>query len=195
MQRIGIYSGTFNPVHAGHIGFALQAVAAAGLDKVFLMPERHRPGKQDVAHYAHRVAMIRQAIKPHNGLGLIECSEVSFSVGRTLPKLRAKFNDTQLVFLLGSDSLKTLNQWPNIGKLLETSELVVGVREGDHKMVNRLIQRLPQAPKGVFVVESYAATVSSSKIREALRLHQDTEGILPSVRRYSNQNWLYISLI
>jgi nicotinate-nucleotide adenylyltransferase len=194
MKRIGIYSGTFNPVHAGHISFALQALNEAELDRVYLMPERYRSGKQDVAHYAHRVAMVRQAIKPHSKLSLIESPEVSFSVERTLPRLKKEFKHAKLVFLFGSDAVSGMESWPNIERLLKSSGLVVGVRNGQHQQTGEAIKRLPVKPKQLFILPSFAPDVSSTKIREALRLRTQTEGILASVERYSNQNWLYISL-
>lgn len=193
-RRIGIYSGTFNPVHSGHISFALQAIADAKLDQVYIMPERYRQHKLDVAHFAHRIAMIRQAIKPHPALGLIENSDVTFSVTKTLPKLRHQFRGDRLVFLMGSDSLATLASWPNADKLLKGSDLVIGIREGDADKIEGWLKSLPHQPKKLYIIDSLKPAVSSTKIREALRRDEQIEGILPSVRRYSNRNWLYISL-
>jgi nicotinate-nucleotide adenylyltransferase len=64
-NRIGIYSGTFDPVHSGHISFALQSLKAAKLDKVYFLPERRPRNKQQVEHFGHRVAMLKRAIKPY----------------------------------------------------------------------------------------------------------------------------------
>lgn len=194
MERIGIFSGTFNPVHAGHIGFALQSLKQAKLDKVYLMPERYREGESDVAHFAHRVAMVREAIRPHRQLGLIESSDVSFSVNKTLVKLRNQFYGDHLVFLVGSDSLKGMAGWPGIENLLRTSELVVGIRKPDEDCVAAWVQALPVNPKRVTLIHSHAPTVCSTKIREALRRSEIADGTLSSVRRYSDRNWLYISL-
>ncbi len=194
MKRVGIYSGTFNPVHAGHIAFALQSVKKANLDKVFFMPERYRPNKTDIAHFGHRVAMVRQAIRPYNSFGLIENSDVSFSVEKTLPKLRNQFFGASLVFLMGSDNLENIKNWPKVDTLLKYSELVVGIRAGDEPMVDQWIKELPRQPKTMYLIKSYAPSVSSTKIREALRSQQEADGLLSSVRRYSDSNWLYISL-
>ena len=193
-RRIGIYSGTFNPVHAGHVSFALQALNEAKLDRVYLMPERHRANKKDVAHFAHRVAMIRQAIKPHPNLGLIEAADISFTVAKTLPKLRHQFRASRLVFLMGSDSLASLANWPLAAQLLKHSELVIGVREGDAQYLKGWIEALPIPPRRLHIIDSLKPGVSSTKIREALRRDSETDGMLTSVRRYSNRNWVYISL-
>jgi nicotinate-nucleotide adenylyltransferase len=192
--RIGIYSGTFNPIHTGHIGFALQAVNLGRLDKVYFMPERYRRNKTDVAHFAHRVAMVRQAIRPHQRLGLIEDSSISFSVEHTLPKLSYRFKGATLVFLIGSDTLARLKQWPKVESLLRSSELIVGIREGDKDYVRLWLNQLPVQPQKVQLINSFVPGASSTKVREALRRQQETDGILPSVRKYSDQNWLYISI-
>ena len=194
-QRIGIYSGTFNPVHAGHISFALQAIDAANLHAVYFMPERHNRKKTDVAHFGHRVAMLKAALKPHARLDLLETEDISFSVERTLPKLQARFKGKRLVFLIGSDKLRDIGSWPKAEYLLDGYELVVGIRSKDRNHIDQLLQDLPQKPHSVCLIDSYAGSVSSSKIRDALRRQQETEGILASVKRYSNQNWLYISLV
>ncbi len=193
-QRIGIYSGSFNPVHAGHISFALQALTVASLDKVYFMPERYRQGKIDMAHYAHRTAMIRQAIKPYRRLGLIDNSDVSSSVAKTLPKLSNMYYGSSLVFLMGSDILASLKDWPNAKLLLRSSELVVGIRLGDESKIEGWLNELPCPPKRLYSFASHAPDVTSTKIRNALRKEEEVPGTLSSVRRYNNRNWLYISL-
>ena len=126
--RIGIYSGTFNPVHSGHVTFALQALQTAKLDKVYFLPERRPRYKQHVEHYGHRVAMIRQALQLHPKLDVLETDDVSFTVSRTLPRLELQFPGAQLVFLMGSDVVTHLHAWPGADILLARSELAVGLR-------------------------------------------------------------------
>jgi len=193
-KRIGIFSGAFNPIHSGHIGFAIQSLKDAKLDQVYLMPERHHPNKPGNEHYAHRLAMITQAIKPHNRLAIIDSNERTFHVNKTLPMLQAKFKGDELVYLLGSDVLRTINQWPNVERLLTSMELVVGIRENDQDIVPGLINNLPIPPQKVYLINSYAPGVSSTKVRSALRNQHHTDGVLTSVRNYSNRHWLYVSL-
>jgi nicotinate-nucleotide adenylyltransferase len=194
VKRIGIYAGVFDPVHAGHIAFALQSISHAELDKVYFMPERRPRHKQGVEHFGHRVAMLKRASKPHNKLDVIELEDISFSMERTLPKLQKRFSGKQLVFLFGSDAAQQLPGWPKAGNLLKASELVVGVRkDSSPEHIRQDIQGWPLKPKKLYVFESYAADVSSHKIREALRARRYVSGLLASVARYANRNWLYIS--
>lgn len=195
MARIGIYAGTFDPVHAGHIAFALQSLQAARLDKVYFLPERRPRAKQQVEHFGHRVAMLNRALKPYPEFGVLEFVDVSFSVERTLPGLRRKFFGDDLVFLFGSDVITGLASWPNAGKLLKAGELVIGLRfKDDRASIHKIVEEWPVQPSSVTVFESYAPEVSSGKVREALRKRQTAAGLLKSVERYSNRNWLYVSL-
>jgi len=193
-KRIGIYSGSFDPVHAGHIAFALQAIEQAKLDKIYFLPERRPRYKQGVEHFGHRVAMLRRASKPHAKLEVLELEDVSFTMERTLPKLQKRFQGNQLVFLFGSDVVQQLPAWPKADNLLKGSELIVGVRKGSMlEHVQQDIAGWPTQPRRLYLFESYAPDISSGKIREALRSRKYVRGLLTSVARYANRNWLYIS--
>lgn len=195
IRRIGIYSGTFDPVHAGHIAFALQAMQAAKLDKLYFLPERRPRSKKHVEHFGHRVAMLKQAVVPHPKLDVLEFDDVSFSVKRTLPKLELMFPDSRLVFLVGSDVAEHIGQWDLLERLFATSEILVGIRDThDAQNLQELVTAWPVQPLNAKIIKSHAARVSSAKIRDALRSRKSTEGLLPSVARYSNKNWLYISV-
>lgn len=195
VKRIGIYSGTFNPVHAGHIAFALQAMKAAKLDKLYFLPERRPRSKKHVEHFGHRVAMLKQAVKPYPKFDVLELDDVSFTVKRTLPRLEIMFPESQLVFLIGSDVAEHMGQWPQLDRLFATSEILVGIRDmhdADH--LQQIIADWPVKPLDARIIKSHAASVSSKKVREALQARGTTAGLLTSVAKYSNTNWLYVSV-
>lgn len=195
MKRIGIYSGAFDPVHAGHISFALQALAVAKLDAVYFLPERRPRNKTGVEHFGHRVAMLKRASRPHRKLHVLELEDTSLTVATSLPRLQKRFRGAQLVMLMGSDVAVHLPKWDNSQQLLPQIELVVGVRSADtDTLTTESIGRWKVPPKAAHIFESQAPAVSSRKIREALRHRTQVPGLLTSVERYSNRNWLYISL-
>jgi nicotinate-nucleotide adenylyltransferase len=195
MARIGIYAGTFDPVHAGHVAFALQSLKASKLDKVYFLPERRPRAKQHVEHFGHRVAMLRRAAKPYTQLEVMELVDVSFSVERTLPYLKSKFKADELVFLFGSDVALKLEEWPKIDRLLKSSELVIGLRgQSERAEIHRVVESWAVQPRAVTIFDSYAPDVSSGRIRAALRKRRSAKGMLKSVERYSDSNWLYVSL-
>jgi nicotinate-nucleotide adenylyltransferase len=194
LRRIGIYAGTFDPVHAGHLAFALQALAAAKLDKVYFLPERQPRGKRHVEHFGHRVSMLKRAVAPYPEFGVLELDDVKFGVARTWPRLQQRFDGRQLVFLFGSDILAGLQAWPNVDRLLDGAELVIGLRrDDDRNSLHRLVEAWPAQPKALTMFTSYAPDVSSGRVRQALAKGQPAKGLLTSVERYSNRHWLYVS--
>lgn len=194
-KRIGIYAGTFDPVHAGHIAFALQALDAARLDEVIFLPERMPRHKSGVEHFGHRTAMLERAIRPYSQFALMELEDRNFTVKKTLSKLQATFPGAQLVMLMGSDTALSLPKWPLAEQLLQACELVVGIRaEHQFDETEQAIARWGQSPLSLTLIESYAAEISASKIRDSLRNHQPVKGLLTSVARYARQHWLYVSL-
>lgn len=194
-RRVGIYPGTFDPVHAGHIAFALQAVRRADLDELYFLPERRPRHKMGVEHFAHRVAMLRRAAAPHPAFDVLELEDVSFSVDYTLPRLKRRLRGAQLVFLFGSDAARRIGDWPSSDRLLRHSELVVGMRSGEAESdLRRALDRLPVQPKRTVLFPSHAPSISSGKVRDGLRRHISVDGLLKSVERYSDNNWLYVSL-
>jgi nicotinate-nucleotide adenylyltransferase len=195
MSRIGIYAGTFDPVHTGHITFALQARKAANLDHIYFLPERKPRDKKNVEHYAHRVAMLTRALKPHPKFHELEMVEMQFSVSRTLPFLNKKFKDDNLVFLFGSDVVGHISKWPSAPQLLQNGEFVIGLRNKDKsKEIKDIVSAWKSQPSSVYIVSSYAPEITSKKIRGALRSKQQISGLLKSVEKYSGSNWLYVSL-
>jgi nicotinate-nucleotide adenylyltransferase len=194
-QRIGIYAGTFDPVHAGHITFALQALAAAALDRVYFLPERQPRRKRGVEHFGHRVAMIRLAAQPHPQFEVLDLPDINFSVARTLPRLKKQFGTAQLVYLFGSDVVPRIQDWPEANQLLSDAELVIGLRaEADRAKLHQIIEAWPTQPRTLTMFASYAPDISSGKVRQALSGRQPAAGLLKSVERYSDHNWLYVRL-
>lgn len=195
LKRIGIYAGTFNPIHAGHIGFALQAKQAANLDEVCFLPERHPRQKVGAEHYGHRVAMITKAIKPYSAFSVGELPDIRFTVKKTLPELESRYRGSQLVLLIGSDLVPHLGSWDYAVRLLGSCELVVGIREGDDEhVIKEALEKLPIIPKNIYLFQSYGDDISSTKIRDALLSGTYTKGLLTSVQRYSNKHWLYVTV-
>jgi nicotinate-nucleotide adenylyltransferase len=194
VRRVGIFSGTFNPVHAGHIAFALQAVEAADLDKMYFLPERKPRAKQGVEHFAHRIAMLKAAVRPYSKFDVLEFDDISFSTQRTLPKLKTLFPGAQLVLLVGSDVVPNMESWPLIDRLFSEVELVVGARKGQTiAATKQSIASWRQPPRTVTLIHSHAPDVSSSSIRAALGSQKQAKGLLRSVAKYSNHHWLYVS--
>lgn len=192
MKRIGIFSGTFDPVHSGHIAFALLAAEKAELDEVWFAPEVKPRRKPQVTHFAHRVAMLKIATKPYKNLRVLELPDRYFLPAQTLAKLRHKFPNDQLVLLLGSDLFEHLHLWPRVEIMLHGMGLVVGAR-GTYEVSHALarLPELPAQPKEFHVLDSVERHVSSAIIRADLRAGKPNDHLEKGVADYAKKHWLY----
>ncbi len=194
MKKVGIFAGTFDPIHEGHLAFASQAIKQCGLDKVFFLVEPRPRRKQGVRALEHREAMVRLAIEGRNEFGIIMLEQANFNVEETLPKLKALFEGAEIHFLMGEDIVMHLNDWPHVEDLLGSSSLILGVREGDAKKVESVLESIKKArsisfPINLITTDEYA--ISSSKIRLAYKKGKQPIGVPDRTARYIETNKLY----
>lgn len=191
-MRVGILSGTFDPVHKGHISFALQALEAARLDKVVFVPEPCPRHKQDVTHLGHRIAMLEIAIKAYPKLGVLELPDKQFTPYKSLPRIIQTYPDAELLMLIGTDVLAHISVWPNVRMLLKKVGIVVAVKGGkDERQAFQLLSQLPVKPPESHVLVSNYPKTASREIRAAIHAGKTPEGMLDTVARYAKENWIY----
>lgn len=193
-RKIGLYSGTFDPIHKGHIAFALEAAKQAGLDFVYFLPDVVPYHKAGATHYGHRVAMLKLALRPYQSLRVLELADKQFTVMRTLPKLKRIFSGDELHLLVGTDVLEDLREgnWPGTENLLKAVRLLVGVRAEAH--TDRVKQILDTIQPHGLVIETERPAVSSRAIRNALAAGQAHHELMESLRDYVAANWLYVAV-
>ncbi len=192
MKKIGIYAGTFDPVHKAHVAFALAAAKDARLDEVYFLPEVAPRYKNNVSHIAHRTAMLRLACRAHSQLKILELPDKAFSCARTWPKLRRRWPEDELFLLVGSDVVAHMGRWTGVEQMLPQMGLVVAVRGTSQTADLQLhVASLPAAPKNLKVIDSPEPAISSRAIRHHLRAGGKTDSLLPSVSNYISGQWLY----
>jgi len=131
-RHIGIYSGTFDPIHSGHIAFAQEAMRICHIDNVVFLPETQPRVKNAVTPIADRLKFIQNAIADIHSLSVIQLASTQFSTATTLPELQTVFNDAKFTLLLGSDVVRTfLYRWKDLHILLGQVSLAIGMRDGD----------------------------------------------------------------
>ena len=130
--RVGVFGGTFDPVHVGHLAIALAALESVPLDRLVFVPARRSPLKDrdPMASVADRVTMLEAAIagEPRFGLSRVELERdgVSYTVD-TLEALRSQ---GELFLILGSDALADLARWRNPDRIRELATILVAARPG-----------------------------------------------------------------
>lgn len=194
MKRVGIYSGTFDPVHDGHIAFAKAALEECNLDKVFLLVEPRPRRKQGVKAFDHRFKMVQMAVEHERKLGTIRLEQARFTLRDTLPVLAARFKDTQLVMLIGDDMLDHISEWPDVDELISSVHFVVAARTRNMNEVEQILKMLLDT-KGLKI--NYEVFVppktehSSTSIKRAIKEGAYKQGLNPSVYRYVSDENLY----
>ncbi len=185
MQRIGLFGGSFNPIHNGHLHLAKAAKEGLGLDKVVLIPANVSPFKQDapgMASGADRLAMCRLAAETLPFCEVDSCelerSGVSYTVD-TVRLFRERYPEAELVLLVGSDMFLSFTWWHCWQEILEMAALgVVSRMTGDLEQLRRQQAFLLQYGK-IFLCDVPVYTVSSTKIRENRKNHTDFSCYLP----------------
>lgn len=177
MANIGLYAGTFDPVHNGHIAFARAAKHACKLDKIIFLPEPHPRSKQGVTPINQRIDMLRLAVAPYDTLDVHMLPDAQFTVAATLPKLRAVFGD-RLTLLMGSDVARSVPFWPDATALFDAVDIAIGVRAND---------LAPTIPGNVTIVPAPYANVAASLVRSGI-----SKDIPPEVYEYIRTNHLYV---
>lgn len=189
-MRIGIFGGTFDPPHVGHLLAANDAVEALSLDRAVFIPAARQPLKVDalVAPPRDRLAMVTLAIAGEGRFSVdpveIERDGLSFTID-TLRILRARWRDDPalaLVLLLGEDLVASLPKWREPEALTELAE-IVWLRRGDGPGVAPSIGR---------VIATRRVDISSTEIRERVRTGRSIRGfVTDAVAEYIGDRRLY----
>ena len=193
MRKIGIFSGTFDPVHMGHIAFALQASDVCVLDEVILLPEKHPRLKQPTP-IEQRCDMLKLSTDGQPKLRVACLDMPQFTVHDTLPVLQSMFADSELYMLLGSDAVLTFAyRWPGIKDLLQQTTIVVGMRQADTEQEVLGVLQACEKDYGVSVryaiLPSPHAHLASTNIRMGKHKIEDVH---PNVADYIKQHQLYL---
>lgn len=194
MKKVGIYSGTFDPVHDGHIAFARDAIKQRGLDKVFFLVEPRPRRKQGVKAMEHRVAMVQLAIKDDDKLGSIVLEQQRFTATDTLPVLTERFKGAELYLLMGDDMLSHFASWPHVEELIRGVKFVIGIRKFTRTEVNRrlkIIQRTRGLALDYSLFKASKSEHASTSIRMSFRKGKVPAGVNPAVAKYIQQEGLY----
>ncbi len=192
MRRIGIFSGTFDPVHIGHMDMAQACLDVMGLDKVLLMPYGKPLAREPEASPQHRLEMLELAVSGRKGLEA--CSADIQKTPRyavdTVRAVQKLYPDAQMVYIIGADKPADIPTWREAGALFGLCDFIVCPRAGYDAASLRdfLIGHGARAA----LLPCAVRTMSSGQIRAKLRLLDDAEGmLLPEVSEYVAANGLY----
>jgi nicotinate-nucleotide adenylyltransferase len=193
-KQIGLYGGTFNPIHKGHIAVAHAAKKALGLDTVLLVPSAqppHKPGRE-VAAADDRLAMTRLAAAGEPGLEVTDIEHrrtgPSYTVD-TVRAFKAEHPDSEMFFIIGSDSVPYLHKWREIDELKKLVTFAVasrGERDFEADLANNVA-----GVKLVRIPLENPSDISSTRVRELAAAGQGLDDLPPAVAEFVRKKGLY----
>jgi len=188
-MRIGLLGGTFNPIHIGHLILAEEALWKLKLDKLIFVPCYTPPHKteEDLQDAEDRYNMVVLATEDNPMFEVsdfeINNKDVSYSIN-TIKEFRRLYGDqAEIFFIAGSDSLKELFSWKEVGEIFNLSQFVIANRPG---------YPISNVPAKTEVVVITSMEVSSSEIRKRVKENRSIRYLIPEkVREYIVERKLY----
>ena len=203
-QKLGIYGGSFSPIHCGHVNAARLFIDSAELDKMLIMPTHISPHKDPITEATplQRFEMAKLAFSDdeYYKSGRLEVSDYELlRDGRSYTVYTVQHfatEERELYLLVGTDMFLTLDKWYCAADILSLCDIVLMRRENDREMYAKIKEKMKSMQRDfgarVHEIEEPPIIASSTEIREKLRLGQDVSGLIPDeVIRYIKKYDLY----
>ena len=196
MAKIGLYFGSFNPVHIGHLAIAGYMTEFAGLDQVWFVVSPHNPlkKKETLLDDNQRLYMTQLAIGDNQRL---RASDIEFKLSvpsytiDTLAYLKEKYPDNKFCLVMGEDNLYTLHKWKNTEELIKNYPVYVYPRPETGKPHSPLLDQLLSTAE-IHSVNAPLMDISGTFIRDGIKCGKDMSYFLPvAVWKYIREMHFY----
>ena len=185
-MKIGLYFGTFNPIHVGHLVIANHMVEFSDLDQVWFVVTPHSPFKKksSLLDNNHRYQMVSRAIENYPKL---KVSDIEFKLPQpnytinTLTHLQEKYPTKEFSIIMGEDNLKSFHKWKNFNIILENHHVYVYPRISEGKIESQFKDH-----KKVHRIDSPIMEISSTFIRKSIKAGKNIRPLLPE------HVWIYL---
>lgn len=191
-MKIGLYFGTFNPIHIGHLIIANHVAEYSGLDQIWMVVTPHNPlkNKNTLLDDYQRLQLVFLATEDYPK---IKPSDIEFKLQQpnytvnTLAHLQEKYPQHIFSLIMGEDNLKSLHKWKNHEIILENHEIFVYPRISSDED-NLTFKNNPK----IHIIDAPIVEISSTFIRESIKNKKNIQPLLPSkVWEYIDHNNLY----
>jgi|SRR5690625_1371480 len=185
MRKIGLFGGTFDPPHIGHLNIAKHVLTELSLDEIWFIPTYEPPHKQKAsASPKQRLDMLKLLIDGYNDFHITtieyDMKGKSYTID-TIKQIKNDFPTDQFYFIIGGDMVDYLPNWYKIDELMTLIEFVGIERKGFQ--IND--------ESNITIVEMDEINVSSTEIRNQIKNNETPVGLTPEVLKYIRENKLY----
>lgn len=202
-KKIGLFFGSFNPIHIGHLIIADYMLSYTDNDEIWFVVSPHNPlkSKSSLLEDYHRLALVKEAIDDRPGF---RASDIEFSLDqpsytvKTLAFLKEKYPNYVFSLIMGEDNLRTLHKWKNFEVILEQNPIYVYPRVLTIQELEKLNQSKNIDKNGfenhpnVTITDSPVMKISSSQIRQMIKEGKSIRYLVtPSVAKYIDEMNFY----
>ena len=199
MRKIGLFGGTFNPIHNGHLALAQNAYEQCDLDEVWFIPSgiSYMKKGQNIPSGIIRYDMVKEAIKEiqHFKVSDIEISREGNSYTYdTLVQLHTQYPEDSFYFIIGDDTLFSMETWYKPEEIFRLSQIIVTARDVDKAGICEKKEELcHKYGASILLIEAPVIDISSTCIREAVSYNKSIAHMVPeSVSKYIYEHALYV---
>jgi len=179
-MNIGLYFGSFNPIHIGHLIIANHVLNETSINKIWFIVSPQNPFKESktLLNEFDRLHLVRLATQDDNR---IKCSDIEFNLPKpsytsnTLAFLSEKYPEHQFSIIMGSDSYQNLDKWKNYETIINNYSIYVYIREG--------YEIKKTFDKEAIVLNAPIIQISASQIREHIRSAKSIRYLVPEIVR------------
>lgn len=182
MTKIGLFFGSFNPIHIGHLILANYILEKSDMDQVWFVVSPQNPFKEkkSLLKDYNRLDMVNLALTNYPKM---RASNVEFSMPKpsyttdTLAYLKEKFPENSFALIMGEDNLKSLHKWKNAENLIENNQIIVYPRKVETEAAAEKNPYLDH--KNIHLIDAPILELSATQIREMIKAHQNVRPMLP----------------
>ena len=197
MKKIGLFGGTFDPPHKGHIALAKSTLLNFSLDKIIFIPAGNPPHKTQkrVSDKTHRFEMVKMAIKGEPNFSIsdfdIKNERPNYSY-LTIEHFKNEYPDDEIFFIVGADSYRDFPKWKNYPDILSLSTFIVLNRnDADLGEYFKKYCEIYPEHKALFS-DDFSFALSSTELREKIKSGENCKNLLPDgVYEYIKKHKLY----